>query len=129
MKLESLLPLIMQSARLAGQTVQRERKDEIALALAQEDASNSAAALFGTAWKAANLEGVPSVLDAPRARDCPFVGWHREQGWLVMASQNADESWLAQDCTGGSARIKDIKQVECISLPVKNERDASVARA
>ena len=119
MKLDTLSPVIMQSARLTGQSVQRERKDEIDKALAQANLTDSAANLVQLAWKAANLEGKPMSLGAPRPNDCPFVGWHANHGWFVVVSQNADASWIAQSMNGASGHLKNLEGVECVSLPAK----------
>jgi ATP-binding cassette subfamily C protein LapB len=119
MKLESLSALILQSARLSGQAVQRSRKDHIAQALARADAKAPAERLARLAWKAAGLAGRPRALALPRGHDCPFVAWHAERGWRVIAAQNADGSWLAQDAKGALERIADLDGAECVSLPAK----------
>jgi len=129
MKRNSLSALIMQSARLAGQSVQRERRDEIECALAQAGSGESAANLVQMAWKAANLEGKPAKLSAPRPNDCPFIGWQDKLGWFVAAAQNADGSWLTQSANGATGRIGGLDGVECVSLPAKIDASASTAKA
>jgi ATP-binding cassette subfamily C protein LapB len=129
MKLDTLSPVIIQSARLTGQSVQRERKNEIEAALAQANGSDAAASLVQRAWKAANLEGGPLRLGAPRPNDCPFVGWHENRGWFVVVSQNADASWLVQNANGATARIQTLDDVECVSLPAKIDGGAGVPKA
>jgi ATP-binding cassette subfamily C protein LapB len=122
MKLETLSALIMQSARLTGQTVQRERKDQIAQALSRADAKAPAARLARSAWRAAGLAGKPRPLEEPGAHDCPFLAWHAEHGWRVIAAQNADGSWLAQDANGAVMRMRDLDAADCVSLPAKTRR-------
>ena len=129
MKRDTLSALIMQSARLSGQSVQRERKDEIEHALAQAGSSETAASLVQIAWRAANLQGKPLRLSAPRPNDCPFIGWRADHGWFVAASQNADGSWLAQTADGAIGRISRLDDVECVSLPAKIDAGVSVSKA
>ncbi|MBI4293742.1 MAG: ATP-binding cassette domain-containing protein [Betaproteobacteria bacterium] len=119
----------MQSVRLAGQSVKRERLDNIKNALGKARETASTASLVQLAWKAAKLEGRPSVLRVPRPQECPFIGWHANQGWFVVTSQNADGSWLAQDSKGVAARLKNLAGVECVSLPTKAAGAANVPRA
>jgi ATP-binding cassette subfamily C protein LapB len=121
MKLHTLSPLIMQTARLAGQSVQRERLDDIENALASTQASDAADALVRRAWSAANLSGLPSRLTAPRPKDCPFIGWHATDGWFVVVSKSADGSWQVQNSQGSLAWIANLREVECVSLPAKAE--------
>jgi len=129
MKLNSLSAVIVQSARLTGQPVQRERRDEIENALAQAQASDSAARLVRLAWRAANLQGEPGSLSAPRPNDCPFIGWHEDQGWFLVVAQNADGSWLAQNGNGANARFSRLDDIECVSLPRRIEGATAVPRA
>jgi ATP-binding cassette subfamily C protein LapB len=129
MKRKALSALIMQSARLGGQSVQRERRDDIEHALAQTGAGDSAASLVQTAWRAANLEGKPLQLPAPRPNDCPFIGWQAEHGWFVAAAQNADGSWLAQTASGATGRIDTLDAAECVSLPAKIDASAGAPKA
>ncbi len=129
MKIKTLATVVVQSARLTGQAPQRERMDQIELAMSQESETAPASRLVQMAWNAAALEGEPSALCVPRPNDCPFIGWHLRQGWFVVASQNADGSWLAQNADGSTQRIDSIDDVECVSLPAKKEGEASVPKA
>ena len=122
MKIDTLSLGIMQSAAgLTGRTIERERKDEIRTALGRAGKSAATASLVHLAWKAGNLDGDPAVLAAPQPHDCPFIGWHVNPGWFVVASQNADGSWLAHDSKGAAMRIKNLDGVECVSLPAKTD--------
>lgn len=129
MKTNTLIPVLLQSARLTGQAVQRERRDEVESALAQANAADAAEKLVQMAWKAANLQGKPARLAAPRPNDCPFIGWQDSQGWFVVTAQSADGSWLAQGTNGASGRIKNLEGIECVSLPAKVKGGSSVPRA
>lgn len=129
MKLNTLSALIIFSARLTGQAVARERRDEIENSLAQANAADPAARLVQLAWNAANLQGVPARLPAPRPNDCPFIGWQESHGWFVAVAQNADGSWLAQNANGASGRIQHLDDVECVSLPVRIEDGTSAPKA
>ena len=129
MKIKTLSPFILQSARLTGQALQRERMDQIENALGQASQTASASSLVQMAWNAAALAGEPSALAAPLPNDCPFIAWHVQQGWFVVASQNADGSWLAQNTDGTTGRINNLEDVECVSLPAKKEGDAMPAKA
>ena len=105
----TLTPVIMQLGRIAGQSVPRERQGEIEYALARASQTDSAAVLVQTAWKAAKLDGEPTILVAPSPSDCPFIGWQVTRGWFVVASRYADGSWLAVDTDGASARIRSLE--------------------
>jgi len=129
MKLDTLTAVVIQSARLTGQSVQRERRDEMEQRLAQAGENDSAASLVQLAWRAANLEGVPASLRAPRPNHCPFIGWQEKNGWFVLVSQNADGSWLAQNANGASTRINDLDDVECVALPARMDGSASAPKA
>ncbi|MBI2318090.1 MAG: ATP-binding cassette domain-containing protein, partial [Betaproteobacteria bacterium] len=129
MKTTTLTPVIMQSARFAGQSVQRERRNNIERALGKAPAAASAASLVKTAWKAARLEGEPAKLDAPRPNDCPFIGWQERQGWFVAASQNADGSWVVANAEGPTGSLKSLQDAECVSLPGRPERGGAAPRA
>lgn len=129
MKRATLPAALMQSARAAGQAVQRERRDDIESALAQAGDSDSAASLAQAAWKAANLEGRPAGLASPRPDDCPFLAWKTDLGWFLVTARNADGSWLAQTANGTSARIGSLAGVECVSLPARIEALAAAPRA
>ena len=120
MKRDMLPPVILHAARLTGQSVRRDRNDDVHKALAQASETESATGLVQKAWEAAHLEGNPLRLAAPRRSDCPFVGWSVTQGWFVVVSQNADGSWLGQATNGSTSRIKDLEDVECISLPARH---------
>ena len=129
MKLDTLSALIMQSARLTGQSVPRERRDEIEGVLARASKADSAANLVKIAWKAANLEGLPSSLPAPGPNNCPFIGWQDAHGWFVVTAKNADGSWLAQNANGASGRIMHLDNAECVTLPAKIDGSASTPKA
>ena len=129
MKLDTLSSVVIQSARLTGQSVKRECLDDIKNALGRARATASSASLVQLAWKAARLDGRPSVLKAPRPHECPLIGWHADQGWFVVTSHNADGSWLAQDAKGATLRLRNLAGVECVSLPAKSDRGASVPKA
>jgi len=129
MKLHTLPAVITHSAKLAGQSVPRERQGDIENALAAADSADPAASLVRAAWQAARLEGEPRHLPAPRQIDCPFIGWQSDMGWFIVASQNADGSWLLQNANGASSRIPDLEGVECVSLPPRIEGGARVPRA
>ena len=81
------------------------------------------------AWKAARLDGRPEVLQVPRPHECPFIAWHAGQGWFIVTSHNADGSWLAQDAKGATVRLNNLDGAECVSLPAKVARAASVPKA
>lgn len=129
MKLDTLSAAVMQSARLTGQSVKRERLDDMKNAIGKARETASAASLVQLAWKAARLDGGPSVLQVPRPHECPFIGWHASQGWFVVTSHNADGSWLAQDSKGATVRLKNLEGVECVSLPAKGAGAAGVSKA
>jgi ATP-binding cassette, subfamily C, bacterial LapB len=129
MKLDTLPAVIMQASRLVGQSVKRERIDDIKHALGKARATASATSLVQLAWKAARLDGGPSILQLPRPHACPFIGWHAKQGWFIVTSHNADGSWLAQDAQGVSVRLAILEDVECVSLPAKAAGAASVPKA
>ncbi len=124
MKLNTLSPIILQTARLAGQAVQRERLDDIESAIAQAKGGDSADALVRCGWKAANLSGLPTRINAPRPKDCPFIGWHATQGWFIVTAKSADGSWQVQNSRGAMASIPDLQGAECVSLPAKLESSA-----
>ena len=119
MKLDTLSAVITQSARLVGQSVKRERMDDMKIALRKARETDSAASLVQLGWKAARLDGGPSMLQLARPHACPFIGWHAIQGWYIVTSHNADGSWLAQDAKGTTTRLEDLDDVECVSLPAK----------
>ena len=129
MKLETLSTVIMQSARLTGQSPKREHLDDIRNAIGKARESTPAANLVHLAWKAARLNGRPAILRVPRPHECPFIGWHASQGWFIVTSHNADGSWLAQDTKGVTVRLEDLDAVECVSLPAKRAAAASAPRA
>src|SRR5476649_2818921 len=129
MKLNTLSAVIVQSARLTGQSVKRERMDDVKNALGKARATASAANLVQLAWKAARLDGRPSVLQVPRPHACPFIGWHASQGWIVVNAQSADGSWQAQDSKGATISLKNLEGVESVSLPAKATGAASAPRA
>ena len=120
MKRDMLPPIILHAARLTGQSVRRERNDGVHKALAQASETESATGLVQKAWEAANLEGNPLRLAAPRPGDCPFLVWSAIQGWFVVVSKNADGSWMGQATNGSTSRIKDLEELECISLPARH---------
>ncbi len=125
MKLQTLSPVIMQSARLVGQSVQRERRDEIERSLALASGKDPAESLVNKAWQAANLIGAPTSLLKPRANDCPFIAWEAELGWFIVVSQNADASWMAQKAGGAMGRIPTLQGAQCVALPRKIEGGAT----
>lgn len=129
MKLDTLSAVIMQSARLTGQSVKRERLDDMKHALGKARETAPAASLVQLAWKSARLDGRPSVLQVPRPQECPFIGWHANQGWVIVTSHNADGSWLAQDAKGATVQLKNLEGVQCVSLPAKVDVAASVPKA
>src|SRR4029077_7849421 len=129
MKLETLSAVILQSARLTGKSVKRERLDEIKNAVVNARETDSAASLVQLVWKVARLDGRPSVLKALRPHQCPFIGWHAGQGWVVVTSHSADGSWLAQDAKGATLLLNNLDGVECVSLPVKGTGGARVPKA
>jgi ATP-binding cassette subfamily C protein LapB len=129
MKLDTLSSVIVQSARLTGQSVKRERLDDIKNALGKARATASAASLVQSAWRAARLDGRPVVLNVPRPHECPLIGWHADQGWLIVTSHNADGSWLAQDARGATVRLRNLEGVECMSIPAKATAGASSPKA
>lgn len=129
MKLDTLAPVVLQSARLTGQSVQRERLDDIKNALGKARKTASPIRLVRLVWKAARLDGRPSVLQVPRPHACPFVGWHAAQGWMIVTAQNADGSWLAQDARGATVRLASLDGVECVSLPARGTGAARVPKA
>jgi ATP-binding cassette, subfamily C, bacterial LapB len=129
MKLNTLSAVIVQSARLTGQSVKRERMDDVKNALGKARATAAAANLVQLAWKAARLDGGPSVLQAPRPHACPFIGWDAGQGWIIITAHNADGSWQAQDSKGSTIGLKNLEGVECVSLPAKTSGAASAPKA
>lgn len=129
MKLETITPFVAHAARSAGQALQAGRSDEIARAVAPLGERVAGADLFSTAWKAAGLQGEPAALNDPAARDCPFVLWHPERGWLLAISRSAAGTWLVQDASGGNTPLDDLSGLECTSLPVRTEANESALSA
>ena len=125
MKTHTLSPIIMQSARLIGQSVRRERRDEVESALTRADNADPALNLVRLAWKAGQLTGAPATLRAPARKDCPFIGWQSEQGWLIVTAQYADGSWLSQNAQGTSNRLATLVGVDCVALPAKVDAGVS----
>ncbi|HSQ04205.1 MAG TPA: ABC transporter transmembrane domain-containing protein, partial [Burkholderiales bacterium] len=129
MKLDTLSAVIMQSARLSGRSVHRERRDEIDRAASEATESHAIARLIQIGWKAANLDGYPTALNAPQPRDCPFIGWDTAQGWLVVTSRSADGKWQGRNAAGSRVQITSLAGVECVSIPAKAHEAVTTPRA
>ena len=120
MKLDSVVPVIENSARLVGQAVPRARIDEITHTLQKLTGQTSAAEIIQRAWKAAALHGKPKPLSMPAASNLPFLVWQENQGWLTIVAQNSDGTWLGQNTEGQIVKLKELGKAECVSLPGKH---------
>lgn len=129
MKCDRLPAIIEYSARLAGQTVSRQRIGEIGEQLAAESDDSPASILVQKAWAAAGLEGAPHSLASPEVHDCPYLAWHGEKGWFVVLSQHADGSWHGHDAGSKSISLESLDGAQCVSLPVKSATEHSSPRA
>jgi ATP-binding cassette subfamily C protein LapB len=119
-----LSSLIMQAARLVGQSMLHERIDLIEGVAAGAAKGASAATMVREAWLAAGLEGEPLPLPEPGPIDCPFIGRDATLGWFLVSGRNADGSWLVQPTDAEGTTIDTLDRVECTSLPARSEHRA-----
>jgi len=122
---DEIATLIDKAARLAGQRVVGGRFGD----LASLPAGLGATALFGEAWRAAGLDGVPLQLREPTAANLPLVGWRADQGWLLVKGRGGDGLWRAERPDGSAFPLDRLDDVECISLPHRSESSTSAPRA
>lgn len=115
MKNKALLNIIEQAARMNGQTISRERLDDIRDALGGNSVDANAVEIAATAWKAAGLAGAPAGLAKAEPQDCPFLAW--DSGWFVVLAQKADGGWVVQNEQGETARKMSLDAAECVALP------------
>ena len=66
-------------------------------------------------------------LDAPTKQPdparLPAIVWHPQQGWMLIRSQSANGSWLAQNYVDQWTEIPSSAEVNCVRMHFANERD------
>jgi ATP-binding cassette subfamily C protein LapB len=113
---------IDRAARLVGQRLGADRRDEVTRLAAQEGESIAPLSLLAEAWRLGGLEGRPEALDAPQPADLPFAGWRADLGWFLVTARSADGRWTLSGPQGEALAPADSLQgITCLSLPRRAE--------
>ena len=113
----NMAAMIDLSARVVGQHVVGARLGDLERQLNELDDSHGALKLFTEAWRAADLDGEPAKLSAPKLADLPFVVWSAVAGWGLVQTRGADGVWRGETSAGGELTLAGFANAECISLP------------
>lgn len=60
---------------------------------------------------------------SPDLARLPALVWHKEQGWILIRSQNINGNWLAQNYLDQWSEINKDTEVNCVRMHFANERD------
>lgn len=116
--MSELPAFIDRAARLVGQRLGADRRDEVTRLAAQEGESIAPQSLLAEAWRLGGLEGRPEALAEPQPADLPFAGWRADLGWVLVTARGADGRWTLTG-PGGDALppAESLQGMACLSLP------------
>jgi ATP-binding cassette subfamily C protein LapB len=116
--MSELPAFIDRAARLVGQRLGADRRDEVTRLAAQEGESIAPQSLLAEAWRLGGLEGRPEALAEPQPADLPFAGWRADLGWVLVTARGADGRWTLTG-PGGDAQppAESLQGMACLSLP------------
>jgi ATP-binding cassette subfamily C protein LapB len=121
--------LIEQASRLVDQRVAGARLGDIDRLLDQMAENSDVIVLFCGAWRAADLNGTPHLLNNPGLSDLPFAAFSPDLGWLLVLSRSSDGVWRGDGADGRDFSLDELDNAECFSLPRRAEASKATPSA